>query len=600
MSALAMRAQQVAVWLAERWRSAIVLGVFAVAALVMVGRAIDLQVNERGFYTQQGGDRQQRVRTIPAHRGVITDRNGEPLAISVPVEAIWIDPSELQDKPEAVDKLADLLRMPVTDLQTLVHKNRKRRFLYVKRQMQPSRAARVRAAHLPGVGLRQEYKRFYPTGDVSAALIGFTNIDDQGQAGLEATYNSVLAGKPGKRRILKDAHGHEIDDLGVIRQAEPGHDLTLSIDRRLQYLTYRELATGVEQHHAQSGSAVLMNVATGEILAMASVPSFNPNNRASFKPRLMRNRAVIDQFEPGSSMKPFTILSALESGHWTPKSTVDTAPGYIRVGGYTIRDHRDYGTLDLRGILEKSSNVGASHIALDLGNQQLWDTFHAFGFGQSVGIGFPGEVAGRMEFWRKWSTSGTAAHAYGYGLSVTTLQLAAAYAALANHGRYIQPTLIQREHVPAGKQIAPAHYANEVVSMLRAVVSPEGTAPKARIAGFHVAGKTGTARRMSADGSYSRKNYNTVFAGIAPATDPRLVLVVVVNNPQKGSFYAGDVSAPIFERIMSGALRMLNIRPDNLPNEPAEQKPAMTAALAHPNSEGMPRRTGKQQGGGRS
>ncbi len=558
-------------WLMDRWRSALVLSLFGAAALVLLGRAIDLQISERHFYAQQGGDRQQRIRPIPAHRGMITDRNGEPLAISVPVDDVWVDPHELQGKPNVVAKIAALLDLPAARLQALVDKDPKRRFIYVKRQIQPSKGARIRAAHLAGVGLRQNYKRFYPTGDVSAALVGFTNIDDQGQAGLEATYNSLLAGKPGQRRILKDARGHEIDDLGVIRQAEPGHDLVLSIDRRLQYLTYRELATGVEQHNAKSGSAVLINVATGEVLAMASVPSFNPNNRATFKPKQMRNRAVIDQFEPGSSMKPFTVTSALESGDWTPKSKVNTAPGYIRVGGYTIRDHRNYGVLDLRGILEKSSNVGATHLAMDIGNQRLWKTFRAFGFGQSTGIGFPGEAAGRLEFWRNWSVSGTAAHAYGYGLSVTALQLASAYAALANHGRYIPPTLIRRDRIPPGHEAAPAKDANEVVSMLQAVVSPEGTAPKARIAGFHIAGKTGTARRIGADGTYSRKAYNTVFAGIAPATDPRLVLVVVVNDPQNGSFYAGDVAAPIFEHIMSGALRMLNIRPDNLPGEPAEQ-----------------------------
>jgi len=576
-------------WLLDRWRSALVLGLFAVSALILIGRAVDLQIGERHFYAQQGGDRQQRIRPIPAHRGMITDRNGEPLAISVPVDDVWIDPKELQDKPKTITRLATLLQMPRSRLAAMVRKDPRRRFVYVKRQLQPSQAERIHAAHLVGVGLRQNYKRFYPTGDVSAALVGFTNIDDQGQAGIEATYNSVLAGKAGQRRILKDAHGHEIDDLGVIRHAEPGHDLALSIDRRLQYLTYRELAMGVEQHHALSGSAVLINVATGEVLAMASAPSFNPNNRASFKPALMRNRAIIDQFEPGSSMKPFTITAALQSGDWTPKSTVDTAPGYIRVGGYTIRDHRNYGVLDLRGILEKSSNVGASHIAMDIGNQRLWKTFRAFGFGRATGVGFPGEASGRMAFWRNWSVSGTAAHAYGYGLSVTALQLATAYAALANHGRYIPPTLIRRDQVPTGHQVASPKIANEVVSMLQSVVSPEGTAPKARIAGFHIAGKTGTARRMGPDGTYSRKAYNTVFAGIAPATDPRLVLVVVVNDPQKGSFYAGDVSAPIFEHVMSGALRMLNIRPDNLPGEPAEKRPVIASTPA-----------GKASAGGRT
>ena len=293
-------------------------------------------------------------------------------------------------------------------------------------------------------------------------------------------------------------------------------------------------------------------------------------------PEATRNRAMIDQFEPGSSMKPFTIVAALESGRWKTDSTVNTTPGWVRIGGFTIRDHRNYGVLDLRGILEKSSNVGASHIAEDIGAEALWKNMRAFGFGQMTGVGFPGEVAGRLEDWRRWSVSGTAAHSYGYGLAVTTLQLAAAYAALANHGRYIRPTLFKRTGPVTETQIASAKDVDAVVNMLQAVVSPLGTAPKARITGFHIAGKTGTSRLLGADGQYSTKNYNTVFAGIAPATDPKLVLIVVVTDPQKGSFYAGDVAAPIFHQIMSGALRLLNIRPDDLPNEPSP----MTASRA--------------------
>jgi cell division protein FtsI (penicillin-binding protein 3) len=309
------------------------------------------------------------------------------------------------------------------------------------------------------------------------------------------------------------------------------------------------------------------------------------------QPALTRNRALVDQFEPGSSMKPFTITAALESGRWQPQSTVNTAPGWVRIGGYTIRDHRNYGVLDLRGILEKSSNVGASHIGEDLGAETLWKNMRAFGFGQETGVGFPGEVAGRLEGWQQWSVSGTAAHSYGYGLSVTTLQLAAAYSALANHGRYIHPSLLKRDTPPSYVQVAPAKDCDEVVSMLQSVVSPEGTAPKARIAGFQIAGKTGTSRMIGPDGTYSKDNYNTVFAGIAPASDPRLVLVIVVTDPQQGSYYAGDVAAPIFHGIMSGALRMLNIRPDNLPNEPAQ----VTTASVPPSSTTV---TEKKRAGG--
>lgn len=592
-------------WLRGSWRTVIVLGLFGLLALILIGRAVQLQVSEQGFYVQQGGDRQQRLQVIPAHRGMITDRNGEPLAISVPMDAVWVNPMELTRfyaarttvvakknvDQDPIKTLARLLSIPEASLRSLVADNRSKQFIYVQRQVRPSVAAGIRAAKLPGVGLQREYQRFYPTGDVTASLIGFTNIDDHGQAGLEASYNNYLAGVAGRRLILKDAYGHEVDDLGVQKEAQPGHDLVLSIDKRLQYLTYSELAKGVVEHQAEYGSAVLMNVATGEVLAMATVPSFNPNNRATMQPALTRNRALVDQFEPGSSMKPFTITAALESGRWQPQSTVDTAPGWVRIGGYTIRDHRNYGVLDLRGILEKSSNVGASHIGEDLGAEALWKNMRAFGFGQETGVGFPGEVAGRLEGWRQWSVSGTAAHSYGYGLSVTTLQLAAAYSALANHGRYIHPSLLKRDAPPSYVQVAPAKDCDEVVSMLQSVVSPAGTAPQARIAGFQIAGKTGTSRMIGADGTYSKDNYNTVFAGIAPASDPRLVLVVVVTDPQKGSYYAGDVAAPIFHDIMSGALRMLNIRPDNLPNETPE---VTTASSPVPS----PTANGKKRVGG--
>jgi Cell division protein FtsI/penicillin-binding protein 2 len=363
-------------WFGGCWRTVIVLGLFGVLALILIGRAVQLQVSEQGFYVQQGGDRQQRVQVIPAHRGMITDRNGDPLAISVPMDAVWVNPTELTRfyaarntssarkyvDQDPIKTLASLLAIPDASLRSLVADNRSKQFIYVQRQVRPSVAAAIRAARLPGVGLQREYQRFYPTGDATASLVGFTNIDDHGQAGLEAIYNNYLAGVAGRRLILKDAYGHEVDDLGVQKEAQPGHDLVLSIDKRLQYLTYSELARGVAEHHAEYGSAVLMNVATGEVLAMATVPSFNPNNRATMQPALTRNRALVDQFEPGSSMKPFTITAALESGRWQPQSTVNTAPGWVRIGGYTIRDHRNYGVLDLRGILEKSSNVGASHI----------------------------------------------------------------------------------------------------------------------------------------------------------------------------------------------------------------------------------------------
>lgn len=559
-----------ATWLGVRWRAGVVLMVFAFAAVMLLGRAVQLQVTERDFYAEQGGDRQQRVQTIAAHRGMITDRHGEPLAISVAMHAIWIDPKVIGAHPEAVNRLADMLEQPAAELQRRVREYGSRRFLYVARQVRPSLAETVRAAKLPGVGLKREYKRFYPTADVTAPLLGFANIDDEGLAGIELSFDQLLAGTPGKRRILKDGDGREIVDLGVVQAARPGQDLALSIDRRLQYLAYRELSRAVEEHEALAGSATLMNVATGEVLAMASAPSFNPNNRATIDPALTRNHAIVDQFEPGSTVKPFTVATALASGRWQPADTVDTAPGYRRVGGFTIHDHRNYGTLDLTGLLEKSSNIGASMLAEDLGAQAIWRSYRGLGFGQVTGVGFPGEASGSLSLWRDWRVADTAAHSYGYGLATTPLQLTTAYVALANGGQYVPPSLLRLDDPPESRPVFEPEVADRVVGMLRSVVSPTGTAPEAGVTGFQVAGKTGTVRRLG-EGGYSRTDYNTVFAGVAPASDPRLALVVVLHRPSAGKVYAGDVAAPVFQRVMSGALRMLNIRPDNLPELPAGQ-----------------------------
>lgn len=571
-------------WLGVRWRAGIVLLVFAAGALVLVGRAVQLQVTEHDFYAEQGGDRHQRVQTIAAHRGMITDRNGEPLAISVAMHAVWIDPKVIAGHPQAVGRLAAILDRPVAELNQRVREYGARRFLYVARQVRPRVAAAVRDAGLPGVGLKREYKRFYPTADVTAPLLGFANIDDEGQAGVELSFDKLLSGTPGKRRILKDGDGREIADLGIVQKARPGQDLALSIDRRLQYLAYRELARAIEEQQALAGSAVLMNVATGEVLAMASAPSFNPNNRATIDPSVTRNHAIVDQFEPGSAVKPFTVATALATGRWQASDTVDTEPGYRRVGGFTIHDHRNYGTLDLTGLLEKSSNVGASMLAEDIGAERMWKTYRGLGFGRITGIGFPGEASGSLSLWRDWRAADTAAHSYGYGLAVTPLQLAAAYVALANGGQYITPSLLRRDSQPDARPVFAAPVADQVVGMLRSVVSPTGTAPKAAITGFQVAGKTGTVRRLG-KGGYSKTDYNTVFAGVAPATDPRLALVVVLHRPSAGKVYAGDVAAPVFQRVMNGALRMLNIRPDDLPELPAGQVagdvPAVVAESGH-------------------
>ncbi|MGC9456545.1 MAG: peptidoglycan D,D-transpeptidase FtsI family protein [Halothiobacillaceae bacterium] len=550
-----------------RFRLAAVVLALVLCAVALVAKAAHLQVVQHHFLTGKGGAQQERQVEIPAHRGAITDRNGEPLAISVPLDTVWVDPAMLQDELEgpeaAVPRLADLLEMPRQELVAQVREASDRRFMYLRRHILPELGRQVRALGVHGIHTTREYRRYYPTGEVSATLLGFTDIDDVAQEGIERTYNGWLTGTPGKRRIVKDLHGRVIENLGVVEEAHPGRALPLSIDRRLQYLAYRELLAGVEAQNAKGGMAVLMDVRTGEVLAMANVPSFNPNNRATIHPSLTRNRAMIDQFEPGSAMKPFSALAALESGKYRPDTPVDTSPGWMRVDRFTIRDHRNYGMLDVTGVLRKSSNVGATRMAMEVGSEALWSLYDRLGFGQDTGTGFPGEATGRLAFWQDWSGSDIATHAYGYGLSVTALQLASAYATLGNEGRYLPPSLIRRDALPDARAVVEPRLAREVVGMMESVTEEGGTGTLAKVPGYRIAGKTGTARKSQA-GGYSDKRYITVFAGLAPASAPRLALVVVIDEPDAGTIYAGQVSGPVFREIMAGALRVLNIRPDDL------------------------------------
>ncbi|HHO70465.1 MAG TPA: penicillin-binding protein 2 [Halothiobacillus sp.] len=554
--------------LARPWRCSVRVAVVALlffsGASVLIWKAIDLQVAQHSFLSSKGGALHVRQLEIPANRGMITDRNGEPLAISVPVDAIWVDPAQLQNKETELRELASILNLEADTLIQQVKEAANRRFMYVQRQVPPEIGEKVKALRVAGIHTRREYRRFYPSGEVSAPLIGFTDIDDHALEGIELAYDEWLTGEPGLRRIIKDLHGRVIENLGVVREARPGRPLALSIDRRLQYLAYRELRAGIEAHNAKGGMAVLMDARTGEVLAMANVPSFNPNNRLSIHPSRTRNRAIIDQFEPGSAIKPFLVLAALQTGRYTPQTVIDTSPGWIKVDRFTIRDHRDYGVMDVTGVLQKSSNVGATRIAMDVGRESLWQLYDALGFGKPIGTGFPGEASGKLTFWRHWSSSDIAAHAYGYGMSVTALQLASAYATLANEGRAVRPSLLRLEQAPTGEQVVPARYAREVVNMLQSVTEEGGTGTRAKVPGYLVAGKTGTARK-SEGGGYSNKRYVTVFAGMAPASDPKLVLVVVVDEPQGDTIFAGQVAAPIFREIMAGALRMLNVRPDDIP-----------------------------------
>jgi cell division protein FtsI (penicillin-binding protein 3) len=532
--------------------------------LMLVGRAISLQVLDKDFLLGQGQARHMRVVDLPAHRGMIRDRDGEPLAISSPVESVWVNPQELVGVQDGISALAQLLSLDRDHVQQLVSRHPGREFVYLRRHIDPTLAAQVRQLAIPGVHLQKEYKRFYPGGEVTAHVVGFTNIDDIGQEGLELAYDEWLRGEPGAKRVIKDGQRHTVEDVESIRRPRPGKDLVLSIDRRIQYLAYRELKAVIQEHKAKSASAVVLDVTTGEVLAMVNQPSYNPNNRNRLRRSTMRNRAVTDVFEPGSTMKPFIAAAALEDGRYRPETQVNTEPGWFRVGRNTVKDVHNYGLLDVTGVIRKSSNVGITKIALSLPGEDIWSLLSGLGFGVPTHSGFPGESSGLLVGYRNWNEIETATLAFGYGISVTPLQLGQAYAVLASGGIRRPATFLRQEAVPAGERILPAWVAQQVNSMLEEVTGPQGTALTARVAGYRVGGKTGTVRKSIA-GGYSDKKYLAVFAGMAPVSDPRLVMVVMVNEPDNGKYYGGQVAAPVFSRVMSGALRLMAIPPDDLP-----------------------------------
>jgi len=493
---------------------------------------------------------------------MITDRHGEPLAISTPVDSVWANPQELIVARDRLPELAGLLGLPVDGVQQLLAGRGDREFVYLRRHVAPDLAREVMAFGLPGVALQREYRRYYPAGEVAGHVLGFTNIDDVGQEGIELAYDDHLRAEPGSKQVIKDRLGHVIDEVGSIREPRPGHDLRLSLDRRIQYLAYRELKAAVQRHNASSATAVVLDVRTGEVLAMVNQPSFNPNNRRVLQGKNYRNRAVTDVFEPGSTLKPFTIAAALESGRYQPGTVIDTTPGWFQVGRLTVRDIRDFGPIDVTTVITKSSNVGASKIALDLPGEEFWQVLDRVGFGAPTGSGLPGEVAGMLTSPRRWGPVEKATLSYGYGLSVTPLQLAQAYGVLANGGIRVPVSLLARDEQPAGERVLSQTTVSDLVRMMETVVSPVGTARRAAVTGYRVAGKTGTVKKSVA-GGYSDNSYVAVFAGMAPASRPRLVTVVMVNEPRGKEYYGGLVAAPAFARIMAGALRLMNITPDD-------------------------------------
>lgn len=533
------------------------------AALGLIMRMVYLSIVNRPFLQKQSDARSLRVVDIPAYRGMITDRNGEPLAISTPVDSVWINPQIFEANFQQCKMLTKLLGISMAALQKLSNKKSNREFVYLKRRIPPPLADKIKTLNIPNVFFLREYKRYYPESEVAAHVVGFTNVDDKGQEGLELAYNNWLQGVLGKRRVIKDLYGHIVADVGVIQKPEQGQNLTLSIDRRIQYLAYSELAAAVEQYKAQSGSIVVLDTKSGEVLAMANQPSYNPNNPLGQSFSNYRNRAVTDVFEPGSTLKVFSIASALDSGKYTPDTKIDTNPGWISINGNIVRDEDlNYGVIDVTQVLQKSSNVGVAKMTISLPPKQLWDLLNRVGFGERTQSGFPGEATGSLVNYSHWRPFALATLAFGYGISVTTLQLAQAYSIIAAGGISYPITFLKRDYPPEGQRKMDAHVAAEMLTMLESVIQTGGTGRLAGIPGYRVAGKTGTAYIAGPNG-YDKHKHVASFVGIAPASDPRLVVAVVIYNPQEQHF-GGLVAAPVFSHVMEGALRTLNIAPDNL------------------------------------
>lgn len=554
-------------------RRRFVLTLFMLAVGALVYRAVDQQIFEKDFLQSEGADRYLDQVKVPAHRGAITDRNGVVLAMSAPVDSIAANPRLLRPDAQTLQPLARALNVDLDDLRRRLARYSHKHFVYLKRRLPPEIAGRVlevaKENGIRGLQSLRDYRRYYPDGEIFAHVVGFTNIDDQGQEGLEYAFDEQLSGKPGLKQVLRDGHRQVVADIESLRMPRPGKSLTLSLDQRLQYIAYRELKAAINKHNALSGSVVVLDVVSGEILAMVNQPAYNPNKaRRSSKGGRLRNRAVTDVFEPGSTIKPFVVAAALDLGILQPDSTIDTRPGYFKVGGVPIRDHHNLGVVDVATVIRKSSNVGASRIALSLPAEKFWKYLSSLGFGRSTGSGYPGEVGGQLRPVANWTRVDQAITGYGYSVSVTALQLAQAYAVLAADGVKRPLTLLRRNTPPAGERVFSRETARTVRTMMESVVAEGGTAIRAAVSGYRVAGKTGTVKK-SGKGGYKERKYIAVFAGMAPASDPRLVTVVMINEPRGKEYYGGLVAAPVFSAVMDDALRLLNVPPDALvPDHP--------------------------------
>ncbi|VVO96609.1 Peptidoglycan D,D-transpeptidase FtsI [Pseudomonas fluorescens] len=550
------------------WRFRLVLGLLGVMVAAICWRIIDLQVVDRDFLKGQGDARSVRHIPIPAHRGLITDRNGEPLAVSTPVTTLWANAKEMQQAKEKWPALAAALGQDPKALAERLEAQANKEFIYLVRGLTPEQGQSVLDLKVPGVYGIEEFRRFYPAGEVTAHMVGFTDIDDHGREGVELAYDEWLAGVPGKRQVIKDRRGRLIKDVQVTKNAKAGKPLALSIDLRLQYLANRELRNAIIENGAKAGSLVIMDVKTGEILAMVNQPTYNPNNRRNLQPAMMRNRAMIDVFEPGSTMKAISMSAAIETGRWKPTDTVEVYPGSLQIGKYTIKDvsKTEGPVLDLTGILINSSNVGMSKIAFDIGGETIFRLAQKVGLGQDTGLGFPGERVGNLPNYREWRKAETATLSYGYGVSVTAIQLVHAFSALANNGRLAPLTLIKTDKAPQTTQVLPEAVAKTMQTMLQQVIEAPRGVFRAQVPAYHVGGKSGTARKTSVGAKgYAENSYRSLFAGFGPMSDPRYAIVVVIDEPTKAGYFGGLVSAPVFSRVMSGTLRLMNVTPDNLP-----------------------------------
>jgi cell division protein FtsI (penicillin-binding protein 3) len=559
-----------------RWRAYLLMGLLACGAGGLVYRAVNLQLVDHTFLEKEGDARFSRVAEIAAHRGTITDRYGEPLAVSTPVDSIWANPKELALATDQIPRLATALKQDRQELARRITSNLDREFLYLARGRQPSEAEQIKALGIPGVYLSREYRRYYPSGEVAGHILGFTNVDDAGQEGLELAFDHWLAGEDGAKRVIQDRYGRIVQDVESIRPARPGRDLVLSIDLRIQYLAYRELKAAIRDQRARAGSIVVLDVTTGEVLAMVNQPAYNPNDREQIMPAAYRNRAATDIFEPGSSIKPFFVAAGIASGKYDDHSIIDTSPGFFKVGMTIVEDEHNLGPVNIATVLAKSSNVGMAHLALSLEPRLIWTTLRGLGFGQVTTSGYPGESAGLLSNYSQWRSVGIATMSHGYGISVTPLQLAHAYATVGTFGVSRPISFLRVDEPPAGQRVLDEHVARELIGMLESVVVAEGaTGRKAAIPGYRVSGKTGTAEKAAA-GGYLTDHFMAVFGGVAPASQPRLAAVVVIDDPSEGLHRGGDISAPVFSAVVGGALRLLAVAPDRPVNAPDDFVPAPT------------------------